>query len=81
MTKTSMSAKIARNARSGASVKRGSKAGKFKAMGTAVDGTVIMAPYMKPRQFTVRQIREAVRAVKEEERRKQNSGNLQQPSR
>jgi hypothetical protein len=39
--------------------------------GRAADGTIIMAPKMKPRDFTVRQIREAVRAVKEEERRKQ----------
>lgn len=42
--------------------------------GRTADGIVILAPKMKPRDFTVRQIREAVRAVKEEERRKLAAG-------
>ena len=76
MTKASTSTALTRDARSGASVKRGATSGKSRAMGTAADGTIIMAPKMKPRDFTIRQIREAVRAVKEEERRNQAAGTL-----
>ncbi len=49
----------------------GVETGKSTAIRTAKDGTVIMAPAIKPRNFTAREIRDAVRAVKEEERQKQ----------
>lgn len=61
--------KVARGAASGKFVERGTKIGKFTAMGTTSDGTVIVAPKQKPKSFSVRELHEVVRSVKDERRR------------
>lgn len=68
MAKAAKSGAAQRSARTGRFVTRGAKVGKFTAMGTAADGTVIVAPAQKPKSFTVSKVRQAVRAVKDEQR-------------
>ena len=60
---------VRRDPRTGQVVKRGTKVGEFTVMGTAVDGTIIVAPKQKPKSFTVREIQDVVRTVKDERRK------------
>ena len=68
MVKAAKGGAVYRSAQTGRFVKRGAKVGKFTAMGTAADGTVIVAPAQKPKSFTVSKVRQAVRVVKDEQR-------------
>lgn len=61
--------KVARDAATGKFVERGAKIGKFRVMGTNRDGTVIVAPKQKPKNFTERELHRVVQGVKEEMRR------------
>lgn len=70
MAKTLRKSTTKRSGKTGQFVKRGAQIGEFIVMGTAVDGTVILEPKQKPKSFTVRKLHEAVREVKDEQRRK-----------
>lgn len=62
-----------RSAKSGSFIARGEKIGRYTAIGTARDGTVILEPKLAPKSASKRAIRDAVRAVKARHRSDQDS--------